>query len=241
MACISCLGWRLPTSAMVTRPTALPGPEAEPFPRRRSHSKRQSRRELRSEFEGARQSRRHSRSRGRKEKGPNDRRSNLRELDRNSRRATAEASRDRQQQRWPKDDWRDEYPSQSRRSRRPEGTVELMKPLPRTPRAPRRYERQHGSITKEPIIHIEELEIEDSTLKRDCLVCVESRSLRHFPKRPPTGTCQHEINTCKRCLRHWINSEFGAKVWDQMSCPECGIKMGYDDMKAFAPSDVFKR
>ncbi|KAF2876945.1 hypothetical protein BDV95DRAFT_465034, partial [Massariosphaeria phaeospora] len=53
--------------------------------------------------------------------------------------------------------------------------------------------------------------------------------------------CTHERSTCRRCLRRWIRSEFESKVWNQISCPECSVRMAYGDISHFAPSDVFRR
>ncbi|ORY02460.1 hypothetical protein BCR34DRAFT_591901 [Clohesyomyces aquaticus] len=98
-----------------------------------------------------------------------------------------------------------------------------------------------GSKSKSGVAVSEQIELEDLGPKRDCLVCTESRPLRRFPKRPPTALCTHEINTCKHCLRNWIRSEFKSKVWDQIHCPECRVHMQYEDVRDFAPSDVFRR
>jgi hypothetical protein len=76
---------------------------------------------------------------------------------------------------------------------------------------------------------------------KDCMVCVETRSLSHFPKRAITAQCTHEVNTCRHCLRGWIRSEFKSKVWNQLDCPECKARMAYDDVKEFAPIEVFRR
>ncbi|KAF2270912.1 hypothetical protein CC78DRAFT_5996 [Lojkania enalia] len=90
-------------------------------------------------------------------------------------------------------------------------------------------------------IHVEAIELTNAPSKKDCIVCTNSRSLRHFPKRPPTAGCTHEINTCKSCLRSWIQSEFESKMFDQIGCPECAIQMQYEDIQEFAPSQVFRR
>jgi hypothetical protein len=76
---------------------------------------------------------------------------------------------------------------------------------------------------------------------KDCVVCVETRSLHHFPQRAITAQCTHEVNTCRHCLRGWIRSEFKSKVWDLLDCPECRARMAYEDVKEFAPAEVFKR
>jgi hypothetical protein len=76
---------------------------------------------------------------------------------------------------------------------------------------------------------------------KDCMVCVETRSVRHFPQRAITAQCTHEVNTCRHCLRGWIRSEFKSKVWNQLACPECRASMEYEDVKEFAPPEVFRR
>ncbi|KAF1995782.1 hypothetical protein P154DRAFT_444719, partial [Amniculicola lignicola CBS 123094] len=76
---------------------------------------------------------------------------------------------------------------------------------------------------------------------RDCIVCGETRSMRHFPSRSITAQCTHENNTCSSCVRKWIRSEFGTKIWDQMNCPECRARLQYEDMRDFAPIEVFRK
>ncbi|KAF2741249.1 hypothetical protein EJ04DRAFT_242 [Polyplosphaeria fusca] len=77
--------------------------------------------------------------------------------------------------------------------------------------------------------------------RKDCIVCTESRSIQHFATRPPTAQCTHEVNTCRRCLRSWIESEFTSKMWDQINCPECSVRLEHEDMRVFAPPDIFRR
>ncbi|KAF2109151.1 hypothetical protein BDV96DRAFT_472576, partial [Lophiotrema nucula] len=76
---------------------------------------------------------------------------------------------------------------------------------------------------------------------KDCIICAESRSIRRFSEHTPTSQCSHEINTCRRCLRTWIESEWKAKMWDQLKCPECKAQMQFADVKAAAPSHILKR
>ncbi|KAH7402632.1 hypothetical protein BKA66DRAFT_404730 [Pyrenochaeta sp. MPI-SDFR-AT-0127] len=77
--------------------------------------------------------------------------------------------------------------------------------------------------------------------KKDCIICADTRSLHRFPNRPPTTQCQHDIDVCRRCLRTWIQSEFEVKIWDEINCPICPIRMQHEDMREFAPSAVFRR
>jgi hypothetical protein len=79
------------------------------------------------------------------------------------------------------------------------------------------------------------------TEKKECIVCSDKRSSRHFPNRPPTTQCSHLIEVCRRCLRTWIASQFSTKMWNEINCPMCPKRLQYEDMQAFAPSDVFRR
>ncbi|OCK79708.1 hypothetical protein K432DRAFT_426286 [Lepidopterella palustris CBS 459.81] len=81
----------------------------------------------------------------------------------------------------------------------------------------------------------------EASAQQDCIVCVETRSVRHFPNRPPTSSCTHTTQVCKRCLRDWIRSEFKAKVWNQINCPECRSLMLHEDIREFAPPEVFRK
>jgi hypothetical protein len=76
---------------------------------------------------------------------------------------------------------------------------------------------------------------------RECIVCTEERSLRHFPDQRPTEQCTHDIDVCRRCLRTWIESEFSTKIWNEIKCPMCASRMDYSDMRKFAPTEVFRR
>ena len=80
-----------------------------------------------------------------------------------------------------------------------------------------------------------------SKQRKECIVCAESLSMKRFPTRAPTAQCTHEANTCRHCLRTWIRSEFEIKMWDQLDCPECKARMGYEDMKEFAPGKIFRQ
>lgn len=76
---------------------------------------------------------------------------------------------------------------------------------------------------------------------KECILCTDTRSLHRFPNRPPTTQCTHEVDTCRRCLRKWIQSEFTTKIWNEINCPICSKRLQHSDMREFAPSDVFRR
>ncbi|KAF1365876.1 hypothetical protein EJ07DRAFT_92584 [Lizonia empirigonia] len=77
--------------------------------------------------------------------------------------------------------------------------------------------------------------------KKECIVCTDSRSLLHFPSQPPTAQCSHNADVCRRCLRTWIRTTFTSKVWDEINCPTCSERLDYEDVRQFAPSDIFRK
>ena len=76
---------------------------------------------------------------------------------------------------------------------------------------------------------------------KECTICADVRPLHRFPDRPPTEQCSHDNDACRRCLRTWIQSEFSTKIWNEINCPICSARMKYDDIRAFAPVEVFHR
>lgn len=76
---------------------------------------------------------------------------------------------------------------------------------------------------------------------KECIICTDTRPLHHFPNQTPTAQCTHDIDVCRRCLRRWIESSFSTKMWNEIACPICASQMQYDDVRAFAPKDVFRR
>jgi hypothetical protein len=82
---------------------------------------------------------------------------------------------------------------------------------------------------------------EKSRLGKECIICTDIRSQHRFPARPPTAQCTHDTDVCRRCLRTWIQSEFSTKIWNEINCPVCFARMQYDDIRKFAPKEVFRR
>lgn len=156
-----------------------------------------------------------------------------------------------------------EISSRSHRSRKFDRTEGRQNPRPRAPtfetelpERPRRRSSRRELDGKAAIAHVgaasvkvtHEVHEKVSHVKshlakqtKECMVCTEKRTTRHFPNRAPTAQCEHEINTCKRCLRHWIRTQFSTRVWDQINCPECRVQMKYEDMREFAPTEIFRR
>ena len=80
-----------------------------------------------------------------------------------------------------------------------------------------------------------------SRLSKDCIVCYEALNARTVLQRRITPACNHEPDVCRSCLAMSISTQFNSKVWDQISCPSCIQRLGFQDMKAFVGSDLFTR
>lgn len=47
----------------------------------------------------------------------------------------------------------------------------------------------------------------------ECHTCMVSRISSQFPDSNPTSTCEHMINTYKRCLKDWVESQIETSVF----------------------------
>lgn len=65
---------------------------------------------------------------------------------------------------------------------------------------------------------------------KSCQMCHERLTLFEFPTKTPTNTCEHENTICAYCLRRWIMGALETKGWTGVWCPECGVKLGHDDV-----------
>ena len=74
-----------------------------------------------------------------------------------------------------------------------------------------------------------------------CTVCLESIETEQSPKRKLSSTCDHETTLCQSCLATWISTQLSSKIWDQISCPDCGAGLGHQDIKDFADEETFQR
>jgi hypothetical protein len=76
----------------------------------------------------------------------------------------------------------------------------------------------------------------------ECHTCLVSRISSQFPNSNPTSACEHLINTCKRCLKAWVESQIETSVFTpQIACPECEQKMGRDDVEGAVTQKLFAR
>jgi hypothetical protein len=77
-------------------------------------------------------------------------------------------------------------------------------------------------------------------LTETCVVCSDDKRVSEMPRRI-TRSCEHPINTCKTCVGQWIKSSMDTLAWDRLKCPDCPQLLRYDDVRAFASPETFKR
>lgn len=78
-------------------------------------------------------------------------------------------------------------------------------------------------------------------LGRTCTVCDEALFENTVPSRRITSTCDHILSTCLDCLSESIRSQFENRMWNQIGCPHCNEHLQFEDMRAWAPMDIFTR
>lgn len=74
-----------------------------------------------------------------------------------------------------------------------------------------------------------------------CKVCLENFEMEQFPGRKLTLACDHEATVCQSCLATSISTQLSSKIWDQISCPDCGAGLEHQDIKEFADEETFQR
>lgn len=74
-----------------------------------------------------------------------------------------------------------------------------------------------------------------------CNVCFENLETDQFPGRRLTSACDHAATVCRSCLATSISTQLSSKIWDQISCPDCGAVLEHQDIKDFADEETFQR
>ena len=75
----------------------------------------------------------------------------------------------------------------------------------------------------------------------ECSVCFETLAPGRFPTRRITPRCTHISDICTDCVTKSISTQSSNNIWDQICCPSCNSRLGYDDMRVFGDRAVFER
>jgi uncharacterized CHY-type Zn-finger protein len=76
----------------------------------------------------------------------------------------------------------------------------------------------------------------------ECHTCLEDLTTGRFPNYNPIETCDHLINTCKKCLKEWIQSQIETTVFTpHIRCPQCNEEMNNRDVGMAVTKPLFSR
>jgi hypothetical protein len=75
---------------------------------------------------------------------------------------------------------------------------------------------------------------------KDCVICGDELPFDKFPDRI-TSTCDHEANSCRKCMRQWIKTTLKSKGFDKINCPECSAMLEHSEVKARAGKRTFEK
>ena len=83
-----------------------------------------------------------------------------------------------------------------------------------------------------------------------CFSCVADRGSSQFPDYNPSPDCEHLINTCKTCLKKWVQAKVESasfatggedgKIFG-VKCPQCDAIMRSVNIEIAATKQVHKR
>ncbi|KAK3676911.1 hypothetical protein LTR78_003115 [Recurvomyces mirabilis] len=89
----------------------------------------------------------------------------------------------------------------------------------------------------------------EAVTKYLCFSCDAERTSKQFPDYNPSTDCDHLINTCKTCLKKWVQTQVdssnyatgdeGGKVFG-IRCPQCVAIMKDDDLEEVTTKKVYK-
>lgn len=74
-----------------------------------------------------------------------------------------------------------------------------------------------------------------------CGVCWEQVAVVDFIQGKLMPECEHEANVCRSCLAQSITAQLDSKLWNQLTCPLCTIRIDGNVVEKFAPSSTISR
>ena len=80
-----------------------------------------------------------------------------------------------------------------------------------------------------------------SVARAKCIVCDEEENGTNFPTEKTTAHCQHDVNTCCKCLGQQIEVQFWSDMWNTITCPSCCCRLTPGDVNKFGSKDLVDR
>ncbi|KAG9747735.1 hypothetical protein KCU73_g7274, partial [Aureobasidium melanogenum] len=77
--------------------------------------------------------------------------------------------------------------------------------------------------------------------KRICLVCDTKKHFSQFPSHTKVSSHDHGANVCRPCYFSHLEVEIDSKSWDEVACPECPIKLTYQEVEHMTNAENFAK
>lgn len=77
--------------------------------------------------------------------------------------------------------------------------------------------------------------------EKDCSICAETKSNDEFPIFGVTAKCSHPPRACVDCVQTSIRVDLDSRLWTEISCLECRVKLDYLDIQRHADKQTFER
>ena len=110
---------------------------------------------------------------------------------------------------------------------------------------PRVRRSHHGALSN---INIAQHDQASSTPKPSvpsinptCGVCWDQVAVNDFVQGKVMPGCQHETNVCRSCLAQSITAQLESKLWNQLTCPLCTVRIDGNVIEKFATSQTISR
>ena len=77
--------------------------------------------------------------------------------------------------------------------------------------------------------------------QRTCTVCDEALPLEKFPSQIIESKCTHDIHTCSKCWKQWLQVQVATKTFDKIQCAQCDVMLGQQEIKSLATEEAYQR
>jgi hypothetical protein len=77
--------------------------------------------------------------------------------------------------------------------------------------------------------------------KPRCIVCGTKKYFNQFPGQAKVSSHDHGANVCRSCYVSHLKVEIDSKIWDEVACPECPVRLTYNEIENMADAEDFAK
>jgi hypothetical protein len=77
--------------------------------------------------------------------------------------------------------------------------------------------------------------------KPRCVVCGTKKYFNQFPGQAKVSSHDHGANVCRSCYVSHLKVEIDSKIWDEVACPECPVRLTYNEIENMADAEDFAK